>query len=61
MSTETVIYSVPVEVEVNTETGEVESVVVLDDESSFDGRWASSPEAVKIAESAEWPSWEFGR
>lgn len=54
---EIVTYSVPVEVTI--EDGEVVRVVVLDESIKLDDPDAS-PEAIKIAETSDWPAWEFG-
>jgi hypothetical protein len=69
------VYRAPVAVGAGTATATVERVVVLDEDIALDaeaepwdqGTWQALPagspvvlEALRIAESAEWPEWEHG-
>lgn len=69
-----VSYTVPVEVVVDTDTGEVKSVVVIEESIEIDHRDGTvhtdgyaeltdplvRARAVEIAENSEWPAWEHG-
>lgn len=62
MATVRLKYSVPVVALVDTESGEVLRVVVLDDEiqPDMDLSDLEAAAAVRLADEADWPSWEFG-
>ena len=68
-----VAYSVPVEVVVDLDTGEVRRVVVIDEEIALDRQIGVNTreympvkdkkvvaQAIGIAENSEWPAWENG-
>lgn len=57
---EDVNYFAPVSVTVNTETGKVVRVVVLDEDVALSAGDKASPAARAIAENEEWPDWEIG-
>ena len=55
-------YTVPVVAMVDVETGEVTRVIVVDEEIRPDSDLSDPAiaEASRIADEADWPSWEFG-
>lgn len=60
MATVDVQYLVPVVAVVNVEAGTVERVHVADEEIRRDPEYPANYWAVKVAEEAGWPAWEFG-